>query len=54
MKTLRRICSATILNLTFAAAVFAGQIDVYGAVSTGSTIANLVTSAVLTVVGTVY
>ena len=54
MKTLRQISAATILNLILAAAVFAGQVDCPGAVSTSSTVTDVVTSVVQTIVNTVY
>jgi len=54
VNTLRQIAAATILNLTLAAAVFAGQVDCPGAVSTSSTVTDVVTSVVQTIVNTVY
>lgn len=37
MKTLRRLCAATILSLTLAGPVLAGQIECHGAKPTDST-----------------
>jgi hypothetical protein len=54
VKTLRQISAATILNLMLAAAVFAGQVDCPGAVSTTGTVTNIVTTIVQTVVNGVY
>ena len=54
MKTFRQICAATILNLTLTAAAFAGQIDCTGAVSTTSTVTDIVTTVVVTIVNTAY
>jgi hypothetical protein len=46
VKTLRQICAATILNVTLAAAVFAGQVDCPGKTSAGDTVTNVILAVV--------
>jgi hypothetical protein len=47
MSTLRRICAATILSLTLAVAVMAGDIDSPGKTSTSTTSTTSVTTTVI-------
>jgi hypothetical protein len=63
VKTLRRICAATILSLTLAISTFAGDVHCPGVASTGPTTettndttmtADTITTAVLLVVAVVY
>ena len=54
MKTLRRICTATILSLTFAISGFAGEIDCPGVASTGTGSTSATTTVILTIVSLTY
>ncbi|HXQ73161.1 MAG TPA: hypothetical protein VN844_21860 [Pyrinomonadaceae bacterium] len=55
MKTLRQVCAATILSLTFAASAFAGDIYCPGVVSTSGTGAgSATTTMILTIVNVIY
>lgn len=52
MKSLRQVCAATILSLSLAVAVSAGDIDSPGKSSTGSS--SVPTSIILTIVSLIY
>ena len=56
MKTLRQVCAATILSLTFAVSAFAGDIYCPGIVSTGSpgSPSSGTTTVILTIVNVIY
>ena len=67
MKTLRQLCAATILSLTLAVSVLAGQVETPGVVatatghietpgvtSTGGTTIDITTTVVLTAVSVTY
>lgn len=54
MKTLRQVCAATILSLTFAVSAFAGDIYCPGVVSTGTTTPSAITSVILTIVNVIH
>jgi len=57
MKTLRRICAATILSLTLALSVSAGDIHSPAVASTGSTTNNapsVSTTVILAIVSLIY
>ncbi|HXD33680.1 MAG TPA: hypothetical protein VN643_21335 [Pyrinomonadaceae bacterium] len=54
MKKLRQICAATILSLTLAVSVLAGDIHCPGAASTGTDTSSVTTSVILTIVSLIY
>ena len=49
MKTLRRVCAATILSLSLAVSVFAGQIETPGAPAPAPATGSAPTTIVLTI-----
>jgi hypothetical protein len=59
VKTLRQICAATILSLTFAVSIFAGQIDCPGVVepppptSEASTLTEITSSLIMAVISVI-
>lgn len=53
MRTLRQVCAATILSLTFAVSAFAGDIYCPGIVSTGSP-GSATTTIILTIVNVIH
>ncbi|HVI70680.1 MAG TPA: hypothetical protein VM656_04240 [Pyrinomonadaceae bacterium] len=54
MKTLRRICAATILSLTLVGSVSAGDIHSPGKASTEPDTTSVTTSVILTIVSLIY
>jgi len=54
MKILRRVCAATILSLTLAVSVFAGDIHSPGKASTEPSTTSATTTIILTIVSLIY
>jgi len=54
VKTLRRICAATILSLTVVVSASAGDIHAPGVASTGTSTTSVTTSVILTIVSLIY
>jgi hypothetical protein len=54
MTTLRRVCAATILSLTLAVSVFAGDIHSPGRTETEPSTTSVTTPIILTIVNLIY
>jgi len=54
MKTLRRMCAATILSLALAVSVFAGDIHSPGKAETETSATSATTTIILTIVSLIY